>query len=102
MKTFSKVLVGAMMVIASTFAAKAQNSDDKNNMNLNANYKHQVPVSEGTKFKDSFQNDKMIDLTADNYKQPKYKKVTKKRVFKDNFNNIAKTNTVNSKHPYGL
>jgi hypothetical protein len=100
MKTFSKVLTVAIIVMASTFAVNAQNSDDNNNMNVNANYKHQVPVGKG-KFNDSFKNDNMVDMSSHNYKQPKYKK-EKKTAFKDNFNNIQKASTVNSKHPYGL
>ena len=100
MKTFSKVLIASIIVMASAFAASAQSSDN-NNMNVNANYKHQVPVSEGNKFEDSFKNDNMVDMSSHNYKQPKYKK-EKKTAFKDNFGNIQKASTVNSKHPYGL
>jgi hypothetical protein len=101
MKTFSEVLTIAIIVMASTFAASAQNSGDNNNMNVNANYKHQVPVSKGNKLKDSFKNDQMVDMSGHNYKQPKYKK-EKKTAFKDNFSNVQKASTVNSKHPYGL
>ena len=98
MKTIYKVLIVAITVIASTFEISAQG----NNMDPNANYKHQIPTSEGTTFKDSFKNDNMIDFTSDNYKQPKNKKA-KKTVTKTNANTTSqKASNANSKHPYGL
>ena len=88
-----------IMMIVSTYVAQGQSNNGT--MVPNGNYKHQIPSSKGNTFKDSFKNDHMIDLSAGNYKQPKYKK-RKETPFKDNFTNIQKTSTVSSKHPYGL
>lgn len=97
MKIINKVLAVAIVVVASSYSAQGQS----NTTAPNGNYKHQIPSSKGHKFKDSFRNDNVIDLSSDNYKQPKYKKV-KETPFKNNFSAVQKTSTVNSKHPYGL
>jgi len=101
MRTINKMLAVAAIVVAATVGANAQNNSDKSTK-LNANYKHQFPTSKGNKFSDSFKNDNMEDVSVRNYKkQPKYKK-TENSAFKNNFTNVQKVNTVNSKHPYGL
>ena len=98
MKNIHKFLAAMILMIVAAYVAQGQSN---NSMNPNGNYKHQIPSSKGTTFKDSFKNDNMIDLSSDNYKQPKYKKA-KETPFKDNFTNVQKASTVNSKHPYGL
>jgi hypothetical protein len=98
MKTFNKVLSAAAIVIATTFGVNAQSS---NNTDPNANYKHQIPVSKGNKFKDSFDNSKAEDASVHNYKQQQPKR--NNRVAKNqNFATSNKQSTANSKHPYGL
>lgn len=99
MKKVTRVLFAAAIVVATTMSIQAQNP---NNLDPNANYKHQFPTSKGNKFKDSFTNIKQEDPSVRNYKmQPKYRK-TENGSFAANFKNIQKTSTVNSKHPYGL
>lgn len=100
MKTISKVLAVAAIVVAATVSVNAQTGDK--NTKLNANYKHQFPTSKGTTFKDSFKNDNVEDVSNRNYKkQSRYAK-TEIPAYKSNFTNVEKVSTVNSKHPYGL
>lgn len=100
MKTVSKMLAIVAIVATSTMGLQAQSSD--NNMNVNANYKHQFPTSKGNKFKDSFKNDAAEDVSVHNYKQQAGNKKKRSSVVLSNFSTTSKTTTVNSKHPYGL
>lgn len=101
-------VVNAIAVLVGTIALfsidlKAQNTNDKSNhIDPNENYKDQIPVSKGNKFKDSFKNDHTEDLSAGNYKQQQPKKLSKRRT-RQNFNASKRTNNnSSSKHPYGL
>jgi hypothetical protein len=103
MKAVKCIVMFIGVIAAFTIELKAQSIGDKNNnMDPNANYKDQIPVSKGNKFKDSFKNDRMEDLSADNYKQQQPKKKSKKNSARQNFNTSKRTNNSSSKHPYGL
>jgi hypothetical protein len=95
------VLVSAIAICS--IDLKAQSTVDKSNhIEPNENYKDQIPVSKGNKFKDSFKNNQTEDLSAGNYKQQQPRKPSKIKK-RQNFNTTKRTNNnSSSKHPYGL
>ncbi len=107
-KSFVKVtFVSALVLLAgSMFAGSLQdenngkrNSTSNRNMAPNGNYKHQMPTSEGNKFKDSFTKAEKESINR-NYKQQNQEKRNVK--FKDHFGKPEKTNRRSYKHPQGL
>ncbi len=103
MKTIRYLSVFVCIIIVFCIGeGKAQNGNNKNNVNPNTSYKDQIPVSKGNKFKDSFKNDSTQNLSEGNYKQQQPKRKSKKITTKQNFNTSQKESGYNSKHPYGL
>ena len=98
-----KCMMAFMIVwIAFVHELKAQSPGDKNNQtDPNTNYKDQIPVGRGNKFKDSFKNERKEDLAEGNYKQQQPKRQPKRRPGQ-NFSVSKRTNNRSSKHPYGL
>jgi hypothetical protein len=91
-------LVAAAGILAIT-AGNVMADGGKSNMSPNANYKHNIPTSEGHKFKDNFGKSEKESFNR-NYKQQNMEQGTVK--FKDHFSNIEKTNHSSYKHPQGL
>lgn len=103
MKVIKYIAVLVSTIAICSIDLKAQSTVDKSNhIEPNENYKDQIPVSKGNKFKDSFKNNRTEDLSNGNYKQQQPRKPSKRRTHQ-NFNASKRTNNNNSsKHPYGL
>ncbi|HVD96782.1 MAG TPA: hypothetical protein VNB90_01175 [Cytophagaceae bacterium] len=105
----SVILFGALVLLAgNTFAGSLDGGKRKNKkaktetsqtMEPNGNYKHTIPTSEGTKFKDSFTKPQPETINR-NYKQQNQPQSNVK--FKDHFTKPPKTNHSSYKHPQGL
>ncbi len=93
-------VVGALVLVSGN--AMANDGDKKSNRNattVNANYKHQMPVSQGNTFKSNFGKVEKESVNR-NYKQQNQEKRNVK--FKDHFGKPEKTNRSSYKHPNGL